>query len=188
MPTFLLKETMDAAALLPFLTVLINASLHDGLLPASQKHAVITPLSKNTSLDPTCDVYLQSSRTNRRSATGRLSAAERSDATLPICLPSTPFHGDGSPLCVLSDLFSAANDRQVSLLGILDLRATFDRVYHDILLRKVRHSFGTDDDDTALAWTVADPENYKAGPEYGERVKREPIYGGLRTVVRSFIP
>jgi hypothetical protein len=38
--------------LLPFVTALINASLRDGFLPASQKHAIITPLLKKTSLDP----------------------------------------------------------------------------------------------------------------------------------------
>ena len=85
---------------------------------------------------------------------------------------------------MLSDLFSAADGRRVLLLGILDLRAAFDRVYHDILLRKLRQSFGIDDD-TALAWTVADPEIYKAGAEYGEREKREPMRESAhsRTVV-----
>jgi hypothetical protein len=109
-PTFLLKETVDA--LLPFLTALINASLRDGLLPASQKHAIITPLFKKTSLDPDeLKNYLPVSnltfiskvhgRTNFRSAAGRLYTAERSDASPPIRLPSTPFDGDGSPTCVV---------------------------------------------------------------------------------------
>ena len=38
-PTFLLKESVDA--LLPFLTVMINRSLHEGCLPASHKHAIV---------------------------------------------------------------------------------------------------------------------------------------------------
>jgi len=43
-PTFLLKESVDV--LLPYLTAVINASLREGRLPASQKHAILTPLLK----------------------------------------------------------------------------------------------------------------------------------------------
>jgi hypothetical protein len=49
-PTFLLKGSIDA--LLPFTTEMINASLHEGYLPATQKHALVSPLLKNTLLDP----------------------------------------------------------------------------------------------------------------------------------------
>jgi len=48
-PTFLLKESVDM--LLPYLTAMINASLHKGRLPASQKHAILTPLLKKSYLD-----------------------------------------------------------------------------------------------------------------------------------------
>jgi len=47
--TFLLKELVDA--LLPYVTAMVNASLHEGRLPPSQKHAVFTPLQKNPGLD-----------------------------------------------------------------------------------------------------------------------------------------
>ena len=43
-PTFILKEATDV--LLPFLTAMLNASLREGCLPASQKRAIITPLLK----------------------------------------------------------------------------------------------------------------------------------------------
>jgi len=49
-PTFLLKESIEA--LLPFMTVMINASLREGCLPVTQKHALVSPLLKKTSLDP----------------------------------------------------------------------------------------------------------------------------------------
>ena len=48
-PIFLLKEPIDP--LLPFLTTMINASLREGCLPASQKHAIIMSLLKKPSLD-----------------------------------------------------------------------------------------------------------------------------------------
>jgi len=43
-PTFILKEAIDV--LLPFLTAMLNTSLREGCLPASQKRAIITPLLK----------------------------------------------------------------------------------------------------------------------------------------------
>jgi len=49
-PTFILKESLDA--LLPFLTAMCNASILEGYLPHTQKHAIITPILKKTSLDP----------------------------------------------------------------------------------------------------------------------------------------
>ena len=49
-PTFLLKESIEA--LLQFMMVMINASLREGCLPVTQKHALVLPLLKKTSLDP----------------------------------------------------------------------------------------------------------------------------------------
>jgi len=46
----LLKECIDI--LLPFLTTMVNASLRDCSLPASQKRSIVSPLLKKPSLDP----------------------------------------------------------------------------------------------------------------------------------------
>ena len=45
-------------------------------------------------------------------------------------------------LRVLSDIYAAAAKQEVTLLGLLDLNAVFDCVDHDILLRRLRQSFG----------------------------------------------
>ena len=45
-PTFLVKESVDV--LLPYVTAMVNASLREGRLPPSQKHAVVTPLLKKS--------------------------------------------------------------------------------------------------------------------------------------------
>ena len=50
-PTTILKECIDD--LLPFLTEMCNASLLEGHLPVSQRHAIITPLIKESNLDAT---------------------------------------------------------------------------------------------------------------------------------------
>ena len=47
-PAFLLKEVVDI--LLPYVTAMVNASLPDGQLPSSQKHAVVILLLKKPGL------------------------------------------------------------------------------------------------------------------------------------------
>ena len=49
-PTFLLKEMVDVV-LLPYVTAMINASLLEGRLASSHRHAVVTPLLKSSRLD-----------------------------------------------------------------------------------------------------------------------------------------
>jgi len=43
-PTYLLKESLHI--LLPYITAMVNALLHEGHVPVTQKHAIITPLIK----------------------------------------------------------------------------------------------------------------------------------------------
>jgi hypothetical protein len=45
-------------------------------------------------------------------------------------------------LKVLSDILSAADHGDVTLLGLLDMSAAFDTVDHDILLHRLEESFG----------------------------------------------
>ena len=50
LPPFLIQESIDI--LLPFLTLLCNTSLREGVLPSSQKRSIITPIIKQPGLDP----------------------------------------------------------------------------------------------------------------------------------------
>ena len=53
-------------------------------------------------------------------------------------------------LKVWSDVLLAADRRQVTLLGLLDLSAAFDCADHDLLLQRLEANVGLMD--TALAW------------------------------------
>jgi len=46
LPTFMLYEVVDI--ILPYIWVMCNASLQQGYLPASQKKAIVTPVTKKT--------------------------------------------------------------------------------------------------------------------------------------------
>ena len=53
-------------------------------------------------------------------------------------------------LKVMSDILLAADQGHVTLLGLLDMSAAFDTVDHDILLFRLKTSFGMDG--TVLSW------------------------------------
>jgi len=56
-------------------------------------------------------------------------------------------------LCVLSDVLTAANAQQVTLLGLLDLSAAFDCVDYQLLLQRLRRDCRFIE--TVLAWTTS---------------------------------
>ena len=52
------------------------------------------------------------------------------------------FGTETAVLKVVSDVLQAADRGQVTLLGMLDLSAAFDTVDHEILIDRLRQSFG----------------------------------------------
>jgi len=54
---------------------------------------------------------------------------------------------------ILSDALTSANDRQVTLIGLLDLSLAFDYVDQQLLLRRLHDNFGFTDD--VLHWTTS---------------------------------
>jgi len=179
-PTFLLKESVDA--LLPFLTVMINASLREGHLPASQKHAVITPLLKKSSLEaadmknyrPVSNLTFISKLTERivseqlvqyfsaNNLMPRLQSAYRRRHSTETAL-----------LRVLSDILSATDKQCVTLLGLLDLSAAFDCVDHEILIDRLHKTFGLDG--VVLAWMTSFLD---------DRTQQVSYNGFMSTIVR----
>jgi len=148
-PTFLLREFVDL--LLPDVTRMVNASLEEGRLPISQRHAIATPLLKKPGLDtadmsnyrPVSNLGFMSKVVERAVAIRLNDYLTRNDLL--------PRHQSAyrkkqstetAMLRVWSDVLMAADTRQVTLLCLLDLSAAFDCVDHDLLVHRLPLSFG----------------------------------------------
>ena len=156
-PTSILKQVLDV--LLPYMTTMFNASLLEGHLPLSQRHAIVTPLIKKQSLDPdelknyrpVSNLTFVSKAVERlvshqlieyldeHNLMPRLQSAYRRNHSTETAL-----------LRVVSDLLAAADNQRVTLLGLLDLSAAFDCVDHHILLQRLESTFGVRG--AALSW------------------------------------
>lgn len=149
LPTFILRDVIDE--ILPFICVMCNVCLQDGCLPSSQKKALVTPALKKASLDPdTLKNYRPISNLSFMSKVIERLVAEQltehldeSNLMPPLQSAYRRHHSTESAIVkVMSDILDAADSRQVTLLGLLDLSAAFDTVDHQILLQRLKISFG----------------------------------------------
>ena len=140
-PTFLIREYVDL--LTPHVTSMANISLRQGHLPDSHKHAIVSPLLKKPGLDtadmanfrPVSNLTFLS-KIVERAVARQLNDYLAEHDLQPRCQSAyRRFHGtETAMLRVLSDALSAADVRQVTLLGLLDMSAAFDCVDQSTLL------------------------------------------------------
>ena len=132
-------------------SIMCNASIKEGYLPASQKFALVTPVIKKPSLDPDVESNYRPisnltliSKVIERLISRQINDHLKRQDLMPV-LQSAYRPGHSTESCILkvvSDILDAADSGQVSLIGLLDLSAAFDTVDHDILLRRMELSFG----------------------------------------------
>jgi hypothetical protein len=127
-PTSILKEFLDI--LLPFLTVMCNASLMAGHLSLSQWHAIVTPLLKKPSLDtdelknyrPASNLTFVSKVVERLVSEQLVEYLQMNDLMPRLQSAYRRHHSTETTLLrIISDLLAAVDHQQVSLLGLLDL-------------------------------------------------------------------
>ena len=145
----LLKEHVDVFA--PFLTALFNRSLSLGVVPSGFKAAYTTPRLKKPDLDPANVKSFRpiSNLTVLSKLLERLVARELLDhVRVHKLLPDlqsayrAQHSTETAVLKVLSDILTAADRGDLSMLTLLDLSAAFDTVDHRILLRRLKNSYG----------------------------------------------
>ena len=156
-PTWMIKQY--ASELVPFITVYCNTSLRDGSFPDTQKNAIVTPILKKANLDahvagnyrPISNLsYL--SKLLERCVNKQLNEYLSANNLLPSVQSAyRKFHStESAVLKVLSDIYAAADEKRVTLLGLLDLSAAFDTVDHQILFDRLRYEYGLDG--SVLSW------------------------------------
>ena len=156
-PTPVLKSVSDLVA--PYLTELFNRSLSAGYIPRAFKHAAITPIVKKAGLDlhdvnsyrPISNFSVVSKLLERLVARQLLSHLNFHHLLPPLQSGFRSGHStETAVIRVLSDILSAVDRGDFAALVLLDLSAAFDTVDHDILIERLRRSFGITD--SALRW------------------------------------
>jgi len=136
--------------LLLFVTHMCNASLREGSLPISQRHAIITPILKKPSLDAslTSNYRPVSNLTFMPKVVERIVAGQmldylRSSALMPELQSAYRQHHstETALLCVVSDFLLAADTGSVTMLGLLDLSTAFDTVDTLIFVQRLQNTF-----------------------------------------------
>ena len=166
---------------------MVNASLVQGRMPTSQKHAIVVPLLKKPGLDaadmgnyrPVSNLSFMS-KLIERAVASQLNDYLVANGLLPR-FQSAYRKGHSTETAMLrvwSDILMAADRRHVTLLGLLDLSAAFDCVDHSILLQRLRVSIGLVD--TVLGWI----ESFLSGRTQqavfnGQLSATQPVFFGV---------
>ena len=156
-PTPFLKKVLDS--LIGDILKIVNSSLQSGVFPDSLKTAVVRPLLKKRNLDPTVlgnfrpisnlpflgkilekivfqqlDVFLQTNKVHNKFQSGFRKGHSTETALVK----------------VINDLRVSADNKNVSVLLLLDLTAAFDTIDHAILIHRLEHWIGLSG--SALSW------------------------------------
>ena len=156
-PTYIVKDCIDT--ILPLLLRIVNLSLCTNVMPVCLKTATVTPLLKKKSLDieelknyrPVSNLSFLS-KLIEKSVVKQLNMHMLSNDLYP-CNQSAyrKFHSTETALVkILNDLLLAIDKKQCSFLVLFDQSAAFDTVNQDLMLHRLKYSFGITND--ALEW------------------------------------
>jgi len=144
-PTWLVKKF--GWQLAPFITGLFNVSLVTGCFPAKFKHAIVLPLLKKNGLDKDQlkNYRLVSnlpflSKLLERVVQTQLQGFLTAHSMMPIHQSAYRQHHSTETvlLKLFCDLQQGKDRGQVSALCLLDLKAVFDTVDHELLIQRLQ--------------------------------------------------
>ena len=155
-PTHILKQC--TSELLPVITRIINLSLETGVVPDTQKLAIVRPLLKKKNLDTTLKNYRPVSNLSFISKLVEKAAGiqfaeylETTGMKEPLQSAYKRHHSTETALVkVFDDILCRLDAGKAVAMTLLDLSAAFDTVDHEVLLRRFRESFGVRQ--TTLSW------------------------------------
>ena len=156
-PTWLLKQL--SVHIVPVICFLCNLSLRTGTFPPALKHALVHPRIKKPTLDPEVANHYRpisnlpyiSKLVERVIARRFISHATEFNLFPPKQSAYRQFHStETAVLSVHNDIVRAVDNKELSLLVLLDLSAAFDTVDHHILLNVLENRFSIQG--TALNW------------------------------------
>ena len=156
-PASLLKKCVDVAALV--IANLANISFTEGVFPTRYKEAQVTPLLKKDGMDPeSVSSYRTISNLNTISKILEKLFMARLE---PHISRSNNFHifqsvyrwyhsTETALLKILNEVYSLIDAKQTTCLAALNLSAAFDTIDHETLIRRLKSSFGVEDE--SLSW------------------------------------
>jgi len=139
-----------------------NTSLCEGILPTSQRSAIVTPRLKKAGSDladvrnyrPTSNLMFMSKVAERLVCCQLVTYLEQNGLLPDLQLAYRHCRStETAVLKVITDLLTAPNRGEVTFLSLLDLSAAFDTVDHDILVDRLYHVFSFRDD--VLSWITS---------------------------------
>ena len=157
LPSRLLKEAFDSLG--PSILSIINSSLLSGNVPPYFKHAIVQPIIKKPSLDPTDPANFRPisklpfiSKVLEKVVFSQLQSHLDNNQSLEIFQSGfRALHSTESALLkVTNDLLLSVDSGSSAILVLLDLSAAFDTIVHSILLSRLEHEVGIRG--TALSW------------------------------------
>ena len=155
-PTWLVKSCLDVLA--PSITEMVNLSLLSGCVPEKWRTAVVIPLLKKPGIDlvfknfrPVSNLPFISKVVEKAALQQLLVHCEK-NAPLPKFQSGfRKYHSTETALLkVQNDILMSMDNKEVTLLVLLDLSAAFDTIEHSILLNILQQDFGVAG--TALNW------------------------------------
>lgn len=157
MPTWLLKITSDTMA--PVIATMCNASITQNKFPAGHKCAVVRPLLKKPTLDPSdlnsfrpiSNLSFVSKILERVIDSRLADHANWHGLFSPVQSAYRKYHSTETALVkVHNDLVGSVDRGHVGAIALLDLSSAFDTVDHLVLLDVLQNRFGVTG--PALAW------------------------------------
>ena len=137
--------------LLPFIHLICNTSLLDGVLPDAKKQAIVTPILKKADLDPDNTKSYRPisnlsfvSKLIERLVSHRLTSYLSQHNLLPTLQSAyrQNHSTETATLKLVSDALDTADVGQITLLAMLDLSAAFNVIDHATSLERLQRSYG----------------------------------------------